>query len=101
MDLDANHNLTKQVLGRAEDPEEGEVPHLAGLPSSQAAPVNTKYLILVKDWHSNIILILFQIQVVDDDANLGLQQVLQEQVQACQGLGPQVSTQEFNDRFFL
>ena len=45
MDLDANHNLTKQVLGRAEDPEEGEVPHLAGLPSSQAAPVNTnKYL---------------------------------------------------------
>ena len=95
MDLDANHNLSKQVLGRAEDPVEGEVPHLAGLPSSQAAQVNTKY----KDLHSNIILILFQIQVVDDDTNVGLQQVLEEQIQA--GQGQQLSTQEFARRFFL
>ena len=93
--MDANHNLTKQVLGRAEVPVEGEVPHLAGLPSSQAAQVNTRY----KDLHSDIILILFQIQVVDDEANVGLQQVLEEQVQA--GQGQQLSTQEFERRFFL
>ena len=53
----------------------------------------------MKDLHSNIIIILFQIQVVDDDANFGLQQVLEEQIQA--GQGQQLSTQEFARRFFL
>lgn len=36
-----------------------------------------------------------------DDANIGLQGVLEEQFEVGQGIGPQDSTQEIEARYFL
>ena len=43
--------------------------------------------------------ILFWYKLTGDDANVEVQQVLEDQI--LMGQGPQIATQEFNERFFL
>ena len=45
------------------------------------------------------VLILFWYKLTGDDANVEVQQVLEDQI--LMGQGPQLDTQEFNERFFL
>ena len=41
----------------------------------------------------------FWFKLTGDDANVDVQQVLEDQI--LMGQGPQIATQEFNERFFL
>ena len=45
------------------------------------------------------VFILFWYKLTGDDANVEVQQVLEDQI--LMGQGPQLDTQEFNERFFL
>ena len=51
--------------------------------------------------HSLRLILVFCFQLTGDDADVGLQQVLEDQIQVGQGYGPGLNTQEIEDRLFL
>ena len=51
--------------------------------------------------HPSPLILVFCFQLTGDDADVGLQQVLEDQIQVGQGYGPDLDTQEIENRFFM
>ena len=66
------------------------------IPAGAASTSNTS-----STMHSLRLILVFCFQLTGDDADVGLQQVLEDQIQVGQGYGPGLDTQEIEDRLFL
>ena len=51
--------------------------------------------------YSSHLILVFCSQLTGDDAHVGLQQVLEDQILVGQGYGAELNTQEIEDRLFL